>query len=101
MTQAEVEAVMGQADESWTTYMPEDVVAGGGGGLANPRTGGLLFGTMLRTKIWVRDLLGLKKDSFGVKSNIELNDWPVRVRLDENGRVEYIRRGRQVEQPQD
>jgi hypothetical protein len=98
MTQAEVEAVMGQADEIWTTFFLGDVVSAGGGG-SNLRTGGLLFGSMLKTKMRVRDWFGLKKDSFGLKGNVELNDWPVRVRLDENGRVVYIRRGQEVVQP--
>ena len=99
MTQAEVDAVMGKADARWDTWLTVDVAGGGGaGGLSSSRLCGLLFGRWLGIKIKVRDLFGLKRNSFGLKNNVELNDWPVVVRLDENGCVDYIRRGGEIEE---
>ena len=80
MTSAEVEAVMGQADGSYS-YMTR-----------NGNKVGLLFGRTVTAIFVASDWLGLE-DRVSI-------DWPVRVGFDANDRVEQIVRGDEVEPQQ-
>ena len=82
MTRAEVEAVMGQQDGSWGVGKPPPGGAGGGGsGISN----GAYFGKSIVLKRRVGEWIG-------INSKVRHEDWPVRVRFDDDDRLDLIQR---------